>query len=320
LRGSQNSGSAATTYTIGGRNSDSAFAGAIKTGAGGTGAKVNLVKVGTGALTLSGANTYNGTTVINGGTLALSGAGSISSTPTISVFTNTVLDVSARTDGTITLSSGQTLQGSGTVRGSLTAQSGSIINVGDDLGLPEPMSVTNVLTLQSGSTLNMDVDHYQYAGGATNDTIQGLAQINYGGNLNLNVISVETNSVFKLFSATNYSGAFDSITPATPASLSGGPWAWDTSKLTVDGTLRVAMAKLVISSFVTSGSDIILNATGGTPFGTVNVLSTTNLTQPILQWTTVTSGSFDGSGNFNYTISGALNSGLPQDFFILQTQ
>jgi hypothetical protein len=48
------------------------------------------------------------------------------------------------------------------------------------------------------------------------------------------------------------------------------------------------------------------------------VLTSTNITVPLAQWTTVTTGNFDGSGNFTYTVSGALSSGSPQQFYILK--
>jgi hypothetical protein len=74
------------------------------------------------------------------------------------------------------------------------------------------------------------------------------------------------------------------------------------------------------SSVVTSGHDLVLNASGGTPGGPVNVLSSTNLAlRPLSSWTTVTAGNFDNSGDFTFTVPGALNSGLPQQFYILQT-
>src|SRR5262249_37361021 len=61
---------------------------------------------------------------------------------------------------------------------------------------------------------------------------------------------------FKLFDATTYSGAFASITPAIP----GANMAWDTSQLTVSGTLIVANPSSVntnptnITSVVSGGS------------------------------------------------------------------
>ena len=93
LKGSANSGSAATTYYIGGNNLSSTFSGTITTGAGGTGASVNLVKIGTGTFTLDGGYftniytpdgfsyvtniyytnlvVYSGSTVVSNGVLAL---------------------------------------------------------------------------------------------------------------------------------------------------------------------------------------------------------------------------------------------------------
>jgi len=77
-------------------------------------------------------------------------------------------------------------------------------------------------------------------------------------------------------------------------------------------------APLSFSGITASGHDLVLNAQGGTPGAPVTVLSTTNLTLPLAQWITVTTGNFDGNGNFSYTVSGALSSGLKQQFYQLQ--
>ena len=60
-----NSGAAAATLTAGGDNTSTTFAGLIQNGAGSTG----LRKVGSGTLTLSGANSYSGGTTIAGGAI-----------------------------------------------------------------------------------------------------------------------------------------------------------------------------------------------------------------------------------------------------------
>jgi hypothetical protein len=54
--------------------------------------------------------------------------------------------------------------------------------------------------------------------------------------------------------------------------------------------------------------------------GPATVLSTTNLTLSLSQWTTVTNGYCDGNGDFSYTVPGALSSGLPQQFYLLEAQ
>ncbi len=58
----------AAGITAGGNNATSAFSGAIQNGSGG----VSVGKIGSGTLTLSGANTYTGTTTISQGTLSVS--------------------------------------------------------------------------------------------------------------------------------------------------------------------------------------------------------------------------------------------------------
>jgi fibronectin-binding autotransporter adhesin len=313
LSGSRSDTPGLEIYMIGGNNLSTTFDGMITNGIAAS-STVRIIKVGTGTLTLGGTNVYTGTTIISNGVLALSGFGSISNTPSISLLTNTVLDVSTRTDGAIALNSGQTLQGSGTVRGSVIVGSGATLAVGDDLNIPEAMTITNVLTLQSGGNLNMDVDHYQYYAGLTNDVIQGLASVTYGGVLNLNILSIETNSVFKLFSAAHYNGAFESINPPTPP-FSG--LVWDTSKLTVDGTLRLATPQVTVG-ITLSGSDLILVGSNGTPFGAFNLLSTADLSLPLNQWTLVQSGNFDASGSVTLTLTGAVNPAQPQQFYLLQ--
>ena len=77
---------------------------------------------------------------------------------------------------------------------------------------------------------------------------------------------------------------------------------------------------VVFSAPVVSGNSFVLNATGGNPGDPVTLLSSTNVALPLAQWMTVTSGNYDGSGHFSYTNNGVLNSGLRQQFYILQGQ
>jgi hypothetical protein len=75
---------------------------------------------------------------------------------------------------------------------------------------------------------------------------------------------------------------------------------------------------VTFGSPVVSGNNLVLSATGGNPGDAVTVLSSTNLALPLAQWTTVTTGTYDGSGNFSYTVTGVLTPGTPQQFYILQ--
>ncbi len=88
---------AARTLTVGGDNSSTTFSGVLQNGnAGGFG--LGLTKVGTGALTLSGANVHTGSTTLSAGTLNITG--SITGNPSSSVLAyggsaaNTIVNVS----------------------------------------------------------------------------------------------------------------------------------------------------------------------------------------------------------------------------------
>ena len=232
------------------------------------------------------------------------------------MFSNTTLSVSGRADGTLTLNSGQTLRGSGTVQGGVTAGSGSTLTVGDFDNVPDLMTISGALVLQSNSTLNVDVDQNLLFGGRTNDTIQGLTSVTYGGTLNLNVGSVETNSVFKLFSAGSYSGSFSNINPVQPP-LFPLKYGWDTSYLTVDGTLRINLLHPNITSITVSGSDLIIGGLNGVPGAEYHVLSSTNVARPLAQWTSIATNTFFGN-DFQFTLTGALDPGTPQQFYLLQ--
>lgn len=188
-----------------------------------------LTKTGPGKLTLNGNNTFNGSTVIALGTLAFGSAGSLPSTSNIILSNNAALDVSGRSDGTLTLASGKTLLGIGSVLGNVTAANGSTISPGFSIG---ELVVTDTLTFQSGSTAVMELD----AAAHTNDVITGLAGVSYGGHLMLGNLTstLLAGDNFKLFSAGSYSGSFSSI---VWPSLSGSLY-W-TNRLAVDGTIAV---------------------------------------------------------------------------------
>jgi len=94
----------------------------------------SVVQNGSGTLALSAADTYAGSTMVNAGTLALVGSGSINASALISVASGATLDVTGRNDQTLTLGSGETLKGSGSLQGQLNALPGSIVNPGDLIG------------------------------------------------------------------------------------------------------------------------------------------------------------------------------------------
>jgi len=69
-----------------------------------------------------------------------------------------------------------------------------------------------------------------------------------------------------------------------------------------------------------SGSDVVINATNGYIGGTYFVLSDTNLSAPLNQWTPILTNVLGASGSFSLTISNSLAAHVPRQFYILRVQ
>ncbi|GIX50712.1 MAG: hypothetical protein KatS3mg132_906 [Limisphaera sp.] len=205
----QGSGSGTLTWVIGSseREPDSTFEGTI---ADATVSRVAaLTKVGTGTLRLTGSSTYSGPTTVESGTLQVDGS--------LGPTAVTVL--------------GGTLAGAGLLNGTVDIQAGGTLAPGPGIAT---LTIANVLGLWPGSVTEMEVDPAT----GTSDQIAGLWAVTYGGTLRIIKVagSFAPGQRFKLFDAPGaYYGSFDLIEPSQP----GPGLAWDTSQLTVDGTLGV---------------------------------------------------------------------------------
>ena len=277
------------------------------------------------SLVFSASNTYSGPTVIGTNiTLALTGNGSISHSSLIFFGgnnpANTFLDVSGRTDKTLTLASGQTLAGIGRINGSLVVSAGATLSpagtnttfeITSGANSTGTLSATNAIILNGTTIIKLN-------GSGTNDIVQSTSSsVTYGGTLNLVNISASplaASNSFQIFNATSHSGSFANIIPSSP----GAGLAWDTSQLNIGKLKVVAASQPAINSIAISGSDLIFSGTNGVANRNYVVLTSTNLAAPLINWVALFTNSFDANGAFNFTNS--ISSGNPQQFYRIQLQ
>ncbi len=272
-----------------------------------------LNQYGGSPLVFAAANTYQGITDIRSGmVLALTGNGSISKSTPISLASGATLAVTNRTDGTLALASGQTLQGSGIVQGILVANPGSTV-------APATSGVTGTLGVSGNATLTGNT--LLKLNNANNDVLSVGGTLAYGGTLTLTNISgspLAAGNSFALFSAASYGGSFASITPATP----GAGLAWNTNSLAVNGIISVvSTAPPVprITSIGLSGTTLTIRGTNGTSNGQYVLLQSTNVALPLSQWVPALTNSFDTNGDLNLSTN-IVNPNISREFYILKTQ
>jgi T5SS/PEP-CTERM-associated repeat protein len=213
--------------------------------------------------------------------------------------------------GVVVLNNGL-LKGFGTIVGSISVANGGTIAPGSPSVIATNTQRGN-LTLNAGATAVMKLDALSGA----SDSWIGATNLVYGGTLQLATLSgsLAAGNSFKLFGATNYSGAFANLTPATP----GAGLRWDTNELNVDGVLRVLSSTTpppAFGSITTANGNLIITATGGVPYDPCYLLSCTNLPAAPADWSCIATNYFDASGGTSFT--NAAPAPEPQRYFRLQ--
>jgi autotransporter-associated beta strand protein len=198
-----NDGPGASTLTVGTSGASTTFGGVLRDGA----STLALLKAGAGTLTLAGVNTYSGPTNVTSG--ALNVIGSIS--------------------GSAVTVDGGTLGGTGSV-GATTVNLGGTFAPGVGLG---SLSVAGSLSLLG--TANFEINKTGALLSADLANVSGL--VTFGGLLNVLATgdALDAGDRFDLFDAPTFAGSFGSLNLPTLT----GDLTWDTSSLTVDGSIAV---------------------------------------------------------------------------------
>ncbi|MEX1117032.1 MAG: glycosyl hydrolase [Akkermansiaceae bacterium] len=190
-----------TTLRIGHLNTHTTFHGSINNG---TNKILSLTKVGSGTLRLSGTSNYSGPTRIDGGVLSIN---------------------SAHGTGTITVNSGGTLAGSGSPGGSISVQNGATLAPGDPVDPVGTMTVQQSVTLQSGSTLRLDLSPDTNSA----DKLIVAGNLQRGGTLLVNHLAgnFQFGQSYTLFQASSLTGSFETVTlPTLPEGMD-----WNTTQI-----------------------------------------------------------------------------------------
>jgi len=130
----------------------------------------------------------------------------------------------------VTVASGSTLHGNGTINGTVSVQNSATLSPGNSIGI---LTVNGDLTL-SGTTV-MEIN--KSGSVLTNDLITGVTNLTFGGTLTISASgdALVGRESFTLFTAKSYSGTF----AATNLPTLGANLVWDLSQLAQNGTIQV---------------------------------------------------------------------------------
>jgi autotransporter-associated beta strand protein len=294
LDGPQSSnGSGDTLYVIGGNNSDSNFSGNISSNSAVADSAVILQKIGTGRLTLTGASTYTGGTTVSAGTLRVNNiTGSATGTGDLEVF------------------SAAMLSGKGIIASDATIDDGATLAPGDPTGT---LTFTGNLTLSDNSIL-------QFRLGTNSSSVVVGGDLFLTGQLNVTNGGGFGPGAYTLFTCAGAMTVGENLTLASAPAAYHYHFDTITSgqiKLVVTDPLAPPPAFGTISQ---SGNALVMSGTGGVPNATFCLLTSTNLSLQVTNWTRLLTNQFDASGNFSITLTNGVDPNRPQSFYRLQLQ
>lgn len=299
-------GGGTTTYIIGGKNQNGTYPGLIQDG----GSVVNIVKDGTGTLTLTGTNTWSGSTIVSNGVLALANYAVPATTSEIAVHSGATLDLTGLPGLGIDLGSGavaQTLTGGGAVNGDVTIGTNAIIAPGTGIGT---LTISGALTNDGAAVMELNRTNVQNADSIT------AGSFSMSGTLTVTNIGPDlvTGDKFQLFSAPVSGFSSVSLPAANAANTISYVW---TNKLAIDGSIEVLSGASPINTnpppIVSSYNGSTLSLSWPTNSGWILQMQTNNLATGLgTNWVDV-----PGSENITST-NITVNAGQPTVFYRLR--
>jgi hypothetical protein len=161
-------------------------------------------------------------------------------------------------------------------------------------------------------------------GNAVSFTVNVTATNYFDDTVSLSVSGLPSNSG-AIFSANSIAGSGVSTLIVT-ASNSVAPGQYTLTISARDGNLAlstnvnftvISSAPPIFGPVNFNGSALVMTGSNGNPGASYYLLATTNLALPIMNWTVLSTNTFDGAGNFSFTNTAPTG---PQQYFMLRLQ
>jgi autotransporter-associated beta strand protein len=233
----------------------------------------DVVNVGTGSFVIATNEAYTGNTIVSNGTMILAASGSVSNTANIIVKSGAVFDASATGLTLRGVLPYESLVGSGTVKGTVTAPANSSIMPGTNNAIGT-LTFANNLVLAGGY---YDIDMATNGVGIVNDKIVVNQQLSENGGLVIvqfasyltNGIDNITNGVYNLFTVGSLSGSVANLAVYAPG-LPLGQLAKLTNATPTTVDLLVYSGVSPVLTWQGDGGNNYWNATGSSIWKDVN--------------------------------------------------
>jgi autotransporter-associated beta strand protein len=234
----------------------------------------DVVNVGTGSFVIATNEAYTGNTIVSNGTMVLAASGSVSNTANIIVKSGAVFDASAAGLTLRGVLPYESLVGSGTIKGTITAPANSSIMPGTN-NVVGALTFANNLILAGGY---YDIDMATNAlGSFVNDKIVVNQQLSQNGGLVIvqfasyltNGVDNITNGVYNLFAAGSLSGSVANLAVYAPG-LPVGQLAKLTNATPTTVDLLVYSGINPVLTWQGDGGNNYWNATGSSIWKDVN--------------------------------------------------
>jgi hypothetical protein len=213
----------------------------------------------------------------------------------------------------VTVNSGASLGGNGTILDATTLQTGGTLQPGQGNGDTTGLTIYNSLTLGGNTVCALNRDN-----SPNSSQVTGITTLTEGGTLTVTNAGapVQAGDTFTLFSAATFAGGFGVTNlPSLPSGLG---WI---DNVALDGTISVIAVTVpgmpTIGNTSVAGGQITFSGANGPAEQSYRILTTTNLTLPVASWIPVATNSFAADGGYTNTLPVTIGPG--QGFFRLVT-